>query len=153
LHAHGRVVKLHSPLFRYSVRQGGHFDYFLDRAALRADGGLEFRRFSDEELDGSLAEATRQYQEAVRERAAGHALGELRPALEAGADFHRLAARFEGVEGFLDPLEGFALYWLARRWPAEGRAVEVGSFKGRSTCWLAQGCREGDRGKVAAVDH
>ncbi len=50
-------------------------------------------------------------------------------------------------------MEGFALYWLAKHWPLEGAVVEIGSFKGLSTSWLAHGCKEGKRGKVTAVDH
>jgi predicted O-methyltransferase YrrM len=61
--------------------------------------------------------------------------------------------QLDHVEGFLHPLEGFALYWLAKNWPGDGPVVEIGSFKGRSTCWLAKGCQEGRRGRVVAVDH
>ena len=31
--------------------------------------------------------------------------------------------------------------------------MEIGSFKGRSTCWLAAGCRDSRRSKVVAIDH
>jgi predicted O-methyltransferase YrrM len=71
----------------------------------------------------------------------------------AAKTYETLSTQFERVEGFLKPVEGFALYWLAQYWPGSGRTVEVGSFKGRSTCWLATGCRDGNREKVVAIDH
>jgi predicted O-methyltransferase YrrM len=61
--------------------------------------------------------------------------------------------RFDGIQGFLDPQEGFALYQFARDGPGTGAIVEIGSLLGRSTCWLAAGTSVIKREKVVAVDH
>ena len=74
-------------------------------------------------------------------------------ACDAAVALQRVGAAVQGVGGFLHPMEGFALYWLAKNWPLDGAVVEIGSFKGLSTSWLAHGCKDGQRGKVTAVDH
>lgn len=74
-------------------------------------------------------------------------------ACDAAQALQRIGGAVQGVGGFLHPMEGFVLYWLAKHWPIEGAVVEIGSFKGLSTSWLAHGCKEGKRGKVIAVDH
>lgn len=56
------------------------------------------------------------------------------------------------VRGFLDDAEGLALHRLARDGLGVGPALEIGSYCGRSTIWLAQAAREGDS-VVFAVDH
>lgn len=91
--------------------------------------------------------------ESAAEREFVQALNASNATISAADNYKLLSNRFEGVEGFLQPFEGFALYWLAKHWPGVGRTVEVGSFKGRSTCWLATASRDGDREKVVAVDH
>jgi len=91
--------------------------------------------------------------ESAAEREFVRALNASNAAASAADSFKMLSSQFEGVDGFLQPFEGFALYWLAQHWPGSGRTVEVGSFKGRSTCWLATGCRDGKRERVVAVDH
>jgi MMP 1-O-methyltransferase len=58
----------------------------------------------------------------------------------------------DSVPGFLDLLEGFTLMSLAEM-PGYGVIVEIGSFKGKSTCWLAYGCKRRGGGQVVAVDH
>jgi predicted O-methyltransferase YrrM len=45
--------------------------------------------------------------------------------------------------GYLHPLEGRFLYWLARSVPPHGTAVEIGSFTGKSSCFLAAGLTAG----------
>jgi predicted O-methyltransferase YrrM len=54
------------------------------------------------------------------------------------------------IDGFVSVEEGRRLYELARN--IRGSIVEVGSWKGRSTIWLAFGSRDGKGGKVFAVD-
>lgn len=73
--------------------------------------------------------------------------------LTAVAEFERLHMRLNRVEGFLNRVEGYALFLLAAEGPGEGEIVEVGSFKGLSTAWLAAGSRGAGREKVTAVDH
>lgn len=62
------------------------------------------------------------------------------------------ASRIAGIGGWLHPSQGFALSELARIGDGEGAVVELGSFMGLSTCWLAEGVRLGERGPVYAVD-
>ncbi len=57
------------------------------------------------------------------------------------------------MPGFLTLEEGYTLFKLAETWPVEGDTIEIGSFKGRSTCFLGSGCRMGSKGRVIAVDH
>lgn len=52
--------------------------------------------------------------------------------------------------GYLHALEGKFLYWLAMQVPAGGQVVEVGSFKGKSSGFLAAGLTRG--GSLACVD-
>jgi predicted O-methyltransferase YrrM len=52
--------------------------------------------------------------------------------------------------GYLHPLEGRILYWLASQVPADGQVVEVGSYKGKSSGFLAAGLTPGAR--LACVD-
>ena len=48
--------------------------------------------------------------------------------------------------------EGRLLYDLARGCRGRGVIVEIGSWKGKSTIWLASGSRRGARAKVYAID-
>lgn len=61
--------------------------------------------------------------------------------------------RLKHVEGWLTPVEGYALMQLAARGEGQGGVVEIGSFKGRSTCFLAWGSKVVKREKVTAIDH
>jgi predicted O-methyltransferase YrrM len=65
-------------------------------------------------------------------------------------EWRHLWARAKGMEGWLRPEEGRWLFDAARALPPESTIVEIGSFKGRSTCCLAGGCRE--HARVYAVD-
>jgi predicted O-methyltransferase YrrM len=67
--------------------------------------------------------------------------------------YDQVVTRFAGVGGYLNPREGFALTLLAMRGPGSGAIVEIGSFKGRSTCFLALGAKLARREKVTAIDH
>ncbi len=54
------------------------------------------------------------------------------------------------IPGYLHPIEGRFLHWLAGRVPKHGLALEVGSFKGKSTCFIASGLDPSAR--LACVD-
>lgn len=56
----------------------------------------------------------------------------------------------ERTPGYLHPLEGRFLYWLAGRVPRGGTVVEIGSFTGKSSCFLASGLAAGAR--LACID-
>lgn len=69
-------------------------------------------------------------------------------------DFYQSAAAINSVPGWLHELEGYALMTLAAHDPAQSALVEIGAFKGRSTCWLALGAKaRAAGGKVHAIDH
>lgn len=57
-----------------------------------------------------------------------------------------------GVDGWLDYGEGELLYRLASECSGEGVIVEIGSWKGKSTIWLAAGSLRGKRVSVHAID-
>jgi len=63
------------------------------------------------------------------------------------------ACMLNAVPGFLNIAEGVALMSLAASTYGAPAVVEVGSFKGRSTSFLAAGCHLAGRGHVYAVDH
>ena len=60
---------------------------------------------------------------------------------------------FDYVSGFLHPMEGHALAYLAAMGPGRGAVVEIGSYLGKSTSYLAMGTRTRGSGTVFAVDH
>ena len=67
----------------------------------------------------------------------------------------QLEAALDGIEGWLDPTEAWALHETAREACSSGSTptiVEVGSYHGRSTISLAFGARAGGGGRVFAVD-
>jgi MMP 1-O-methyltransferase len=57
-----------------------------------------------------------------------------------------------GVDGWLGPEEGRLLYRLAAEADPGGCIVEIGSWHGRSTIWLAAGARAGAGAAVVAID-
>ncbi len=57
------------------------------------------------------------------------------------------------IEGWLSIEEGRRLAFLASTVPASLAIVELGSWKGRSTAWLASGSKLGHGARVYAVDH
>jgi tetratricopeptide (TPR) repeat protein/predicted O-methyltransferase YrrM len=150
LRRHGKIARIDKPLFKYRVRPASHFDFFLDRSFLE-NGKIRFRELSKEESDGSLKSAIREYRESVHDRVLASTIETLKKSVGGSFEFERMAQRFASIEGNLHPAEGFTLYSLARRWPVEGMTVEVGSSKGRSTCWLAAGCRDSGSAKVVAI--
>lgn len=56
------------------------------------------------------------------------------------------------AQGFLSEAEGRLLYRLAKNCRGSGAIVEIGSWKGRSTIWLAFGSKDGAGKKIVAVD-
>lgn len=65
------------------------------------------------------------------------------------ADVERLV---EPIPGWFGPDEGRLLYELAAAADPAGRIVEIGSWHGRSTIWLAAGAAAGRGARVLAVD-
>lgn len=63
----------------------------------------------------------------------------------------RARAAAARVEGWLSEAQGEALFNAAARATGSGRIVEIGSWKGRSTVWLASGARLSGQ-RVYAVD-
>ncbi|GIV15309.1 MAG: hypothetical protein KatS3mg022_0744 [Armatimonadota bacterium] len=63
-----------------------------------------------------------------------------------------LLALTSSVEGWLTVEEGELLYRLAQACAGKGVIVEIGSFKGKSTIWLAKGSLAGAGAKVVAID-
>lgn len=59
-------------------------------------------------------------------------------------------AELFAVSGYLSPVEGKFLTWLARRAPRNGLVLEVGSYQGRSSGFLAHGL--GNGAKLVCVD-
>lgn len=56
------------------------------------------------------------------------------------------------LEGLISTEMGDALSQLARAVPAGQAVVEIGSYRGKSTCYLAAGAQSGAKGMVYAVD-
>jgi predicted O-methyltransferase YrrM len=56
------------------------------------------------------------------------------------------------VDGWLGPAEGRLLHRLAAEADPAGRIVEIGSWQGRSTIWLAAGAASGRGARVVAID-
>ncbi len=54
------------------------------------------------------------------------------------------------IPGYLHPLEERFLFWLANRVPKGGLALEIGSFKGKSSACLAAGLQQD--AQLACVD-
>ena len=67
--------------------------------------------------------------------------------------FEQLCIRFSAIQGFLTKGEGFVLYLFSSMGPGQGEIVEIGSYKGLSTCWIAEGLKDSQRGCVTAIDH
>jgi predicted O-methyltransferase YrrM len=67
-------------------------------------------------------------------------------------DYYEMSVFQEKVGGFLFDIQGYALMTLAEQGPGVGEIVELGSFKGKSTCWLARGTKRVRREKVTAID-
>jgi predicted O-methyltransferase YrrM len=62
----------------------------------------------------------------------------------------QLAAHAEAATGFMPPAEGMALYETAAHYARVGPVVEIGTYQGKSTIYLAAGARPR---VVVTVDH
>lgn len=58
----------------------------------------------------------------------------------------------DSVKGFLDPLEGAALYEYAKAVAHTAPCLEIGSYCGKSTVYLGSACKKAN-GVLFAVDH
>jgi tetratricopeptide (TPR) repeat protein len=103
------------------------------------------------EEKGQVGEAVKAYREALQNSSKHSPLYGFFDRLE--SDYPFLAGKFGKIDGFLYPLEGYALMSLAAKGAGEGQIVEIGSYKGKSTCWLAAGSKGAGREKITAVDH
>lgn len=70
----------------------------------------------------------------------------------AGRNLLEIAAVIDYIDGWLTYDEGAALFSAAAFGQSNGVIVEIGSFKGRSTVWLARGSKAAKREKVYAID-
>lgn len=63
-----------------------------------------------------------------------------------------MSASLDELEGLISAETGEALYELALEVSPEETIVEIGSYKGKSTCYLAAGGRDGRGAHVWAID-
>jgi MMP 1-O-methyltransferase len=68
------------------------------------------------------------------------------------SEYALLELRFSGVQGWMSGVEGYALMLMAAHGPGAGEIVEIGSWMGKSACWLAAGSKSARREKVHAID-
>ena len=68
-------------------------------------------------------------------------------------EFSALQEKVKGAKGWLRDTEGYVLWFLAAHGRGRGEIVEIGSYMGLSTSWLALGSKATGREKVTAVDH
>ena len=60
--------------------------------------------------------------------------------------------QFKNIKGFLDHAEGGFLYELARTYCKKSFAVEIGSYCGKSACYIAAGCKQ-NNSVLISIDH
>jgi MMP 1-O-methyltransferase len=65
---------------------------------------------------------------------------------------HQDFSEIDGLDGLITPEIGRILYDHARLVPADQAIVEIGSYHGKSTAYLAMGAREGNGQTVIAID-
>ena len=63
-----------------------------------------------------------------------------------------LLRKINTVDGWLTKSEGIFLFMLAKNGPGYGEIVEISSFKGLSTIWLAKGSQLSKREVITAID-
>lgn len=67
-------------------------------------------------------------------------------------NFEKVRQLTSEIDGWLSDSEGELLYQLAKKVPSGQAIVELGSWKGKSTVWLAKGTEAGQRNKVHSID-
>ena len=65
----------------------------------------------------------------------------------------KVTAALKGIPGMIPARRCELHYLLAVTQPIDGDIVEVGSWQGRNTCYLAAACRDSGNGIVHAIDH
>lgn len=60
--------------------------------------------------------------------------------------------KFDSIKGFLDLNEGIALYEEVKRVSENNFCVEIGSYCGKSSCFIGQACKE-NKSKLITIDH
>ena len=60
--------------------------------------------------------------------------------------------KFDSIKGFLDLNEGIALYEEVKRVSENNFCLEIGSYCGKSTCFIGQACKE-NKSKLITIDH
>ena len=63
-----------------------------------------------------------------------------------------MISNFKKIKGFLKHSEGVALYENTKEVCVHGNAAEIGSYCGKSTCYIAQACKE-NNSLLYAIDH
>ena len=56
------------------------------------------------------------------------------------------------IKGFLDPIEGEALYYYAKEFTKDGSALEIGSYCGKSAVYIGLAVKENNQ-KLYSIDH
>ena len=59
---------------------------------------------------------------------------------------------FKNIKGFLAHEEGLLLYRLTKEYCLNGIAVEIGSYCGKSACYIGQACKENNT-HLVTIDH
>jgi citronellol/citronellal dehydrogenase len=129
--AHAMLVK---PSRAYSGR------FAIDEDVLRAEGVADFTRYAVDPGQPLLPDLF---------------IDPLQPSDDQETVLARLreiGPPIQQIQGWLDGNAGGVLYQVARFQSPTAVVVELGSWKGRSTAWLAQGLRDRGVGKVFAVD-
>ena len=60
--------------------------------------------------------------------------------------------KFQDIKGFLSEHEGSALFEYCEKFCIGGVAVEIGSYCGKSACYLGYACKK-NNSKLFSVDH
>ena len=60
--------------------------------------------------------------------------------------------KFDSIKGFLAHEEGLFLYELTKKYCLKNFAVEVGSYCGKSACYIGQACKE-NKTYLMTIDH